>query len=48
MGDLDHIFKFKHLTFFISQICASEIEYTLNISSCMKAATQGIPWRLLK
>ncbi|USA41288.1 hypothetical protein NCF86_15735 (plasmid) [Pelagerythrobacter marinus] len=48
MGDLDHIFRFKHLTFSISQICTSEIEYTLNISSCMKAATQGIPGSLLK
>ncbi|MDM4167688.1 hypothetical protein QTO71_20925, partial [Klebsiella michiganensis] len=35
-------------TFPISQICTSEIEYTLNISSCMKAATQGIPGSLLK
>ena len=48
MGDVDHIFRFKHLTFSISQICTSEIEYTLNISSCMKAAAQGIPRSLLK
>ncbi|XNM66124.1 hypothetical protein ACLK2E_17195 [Escherichia coli] len=48
MGDFNHIFRFKHLTFSISQICTSEIEYTLNISSCMKAATLGIPGSLLK